>query len=292
MPSLPTVDREGYTLRTNHHKDIVAGADILLFECDFELPVRGGDGRVARRRIDRLDPPVHEIDIPDEGGNEFVCRLLIDLDGASDLLDQAVLHDNKAVGDRHRLELVVRHKDRRDLKPLLELTDLLTHDEPEVRIEIGEGLVEEQNLRFEAESPGKGDTLLLAAGEFVDHPVTEGSQFDHVEEFLDPRGDLVLGPLVDLQTVTDVFRHGHVGEEGVVLETDPGVPEIRGKVVDPLAVEDDVPRTDVGESADQTQECRFAASAGAHERDQFALSGPPAIPLSTPRSSHRTYGCL
>ena len=198
------------------------------------------------------DPAVHEIDIPDESRDEFVCRPLVDLDRASDLLDQAVLHDDQAVGDRHRLELVVRHEDGRDVQPLLELPDLLAHDEPQVRVEVGEGLVEEQDLRFEAERPGKGDALLLAAGELVDHPVPEGLQFDHLEQFVDPRRDLLLRPLVDLQAVPDVFRHGHVGEQGVVLEADPRVPEVGGKVVDPLAVEDDVARTDIGEAADQS----------------------------------------
>jgi hypothetical protein len=94
----------------------------------------------------------------------------------------------------------------------------------------------------------------------------------HIKELLDPRGDLILGPLVDLQSIADVFRHGHVGKQGIVLEADPRVPEIRGKVVDPLAVEDDIPRTDVGEAADQAQKGGFTASAGANEGDQFPFS--------------------
>ena len=191
--------------------------------------------------VDRCHFSVHEIDIPHEGRDELIRRFFVDLDGGPDLLDQAVLHHDETVGDRHGLELVVRHEDRRDVKPLLELPDLLAHHEPEVRIEVGEGLVEQQDLRFETERPGKGDALLLAAGELVDHPIAERPQFDHIEEFLDPGGDLLLRPLVDLQAVTDVFRHGHMGEKGVVLETDPSVPEVRRQVVDPLAVEDDVP---------------------------------------------------
>jgi hypothetical protein len=41
-----------------------------------------------------------------------------------------------------------------------------------------------------------------------------------------------------------------MGKKGVVLKTDSCIPEVWGKVVDPLTVEDDVPRADIGKAAD------------------------------------------
>jgi hypothetical protein len=271
LPFSPAVQRDADALRPDDHQDVIAGFDIVLFESDLQPAVFRIDYGIARGRIDRFHPAVHEIDIPDECRDKLVCGTLVDFDRGSDLLDQTVLHDDEPIGDRHGFELVMGHEDGRDLEALLEFPDLLAHDQPQVCIEVGERLVEQQDLRLEAERPGEGDTLLLTAGELVDHPVSKRLKLDHFQEVIDPLGNFVLRPLIDLQSVADVFRHRHMGKEGIILEADPRVPQIGRKIVDPLAVEDDIARTDIGEAADQPQERRLPAAAGANERYQFAL---------------------
>ena len=169
-------------------------------------------------------------------------------------------------------KLVMCHKNGRNLKSFLKVADLLAHDEPQVRVEVGQRLIQEKHLRLEAERPGEGDTLLLTTGEFVDHPISKRVQFDHLEQFLDPRLDPVLGPLVDLQTVADVFRYGHMGKEGVILKADPRIPQIRRKIVDSLSVKDDIPGTDIGKTADEAQQRRLSTPARPDECDQFSLA--------------------
>jgi len=63
-----------------------------------------------------------------------------------------------------------------------------------------------------------------------------------------------------------------MGKKGVVLKADSRIPEVWGKVVDPLTVEEDVPRADIGEAADQSQKSRLAAAAGSDKRNQLSSS--------------------
>ena len=63
-----------------------------------------------------------------------------------------------------------------------------------------------------------------------------------------------------------------MGKKGVVLKADPRIPEVWGKVVDPLTIEDDVPRADIGEAADQSQKSRLATAARSDKRNQLSPS--------------------
>ena len=51
----------------------------------------------------------------------------------------------------------------RETKALLQLTDFCPDTATQSGIKVGEWLVEKQNLRFENESPGDGDTLLMTS---------------------------------------------------------------------------------------------------------------------------------
>ena len=79
--------------------------------------------------------PSMKFDLSDESRDELVRLPLVDLDRASDLFDQAVPHDDQAVGNGHGLEHVMRYKDGCDVELLLEFPDLLAHDWPQVCIE-------------------------------------------------------------------------------------------------------------------------------------------------------------
>ena len=75
---------------------------------------------VAERRVQgvALDPRREQVDRgrADEAGDEQVGRLVVELLGVSDLLEHAAAHHRDAVPERHRLDLVVRDVDRRDVR--------------------------------------------------------------------------------------------------------------------------------------------------------------------------------
>ena len=90
---------------------------------------------------------------------------VVELVGRADLLDLAVGHHHDAVGDVHRLLLVVgdEHGGHVDLvvQPAQPGAQLLAH----LGVERAERLVEQQHLRLDRERPGQRHALALAAGE-------------------------------------------------------------------------------------------------------------------------------
>src|SRR5262249_15233567 len=94
----------------------------------------------------RLDAALEEVAAPDEICDEAVPRVIIEFALRPDLLDAAFIHDDEAVRHRERLLLVVRHHDGGEAELLLQLADLDAHLLPQLGVEIGERLVEKQDV--------------------------------------------------------------------------------------------------------------------------------------------------
>ena len=85
----------------------------------------------------------------------------------------AVAQDGDAVPHRHRLDLVVRHVDRRHAEPLLQRLDLAAHVHAKLRVEVRERLVHQEHLRLPDDRAAHGDTLALAAAQLLRAPVEQ-----------------------------------------------------------------------------------------------------------------------
>src|SRR5439155_13091888 len=81
------------------------------------------------------------------------------------LHDPAGLHHGDAMGQEERLALIVRDVDRGDAEPPLQLPQLDAHPLAQLRIEVRERLVEEQDLRTAHQRPCEREALLLPPGE-------------------------------------------------------------------------------------------------------------------------------
>ena len=101
----------------------------------------------------------------DEAGDEEVGGAVVEVERRADLLDGAAVHGDDAVGQRHRLDLVVGDVDRGGAEAGVELADLGAHLLAEAGVEVGERLVEEEGLGRADDGPAHGDALALAAGE-------------------------------------------------------------------------------------------------------------------------------
>ena len=77
------------------------------------------------------------------------------------------MHHHDLVGHGHRLDLVVGDVDGRGLQPLVQLLDLGAHLHAQLGVEIGERLVEQEDLRIADDGAAHGDALALAAGELA-----------------------------------------------------------------------------------------------------------------------------
>ena len=207
----------------------------------------------------------------DEAGDEQVVGTVVEVERGADLLDDAVMHDDDLVGHGHGLDLVVRHVDGGRLQALVQLLDLGAHGDAQFGVEVGQGLVEQEDLRVAHDGAAHGDALALAAGELARIAV------EQLREAEDLGG--ALHALVDLGPRRPPQLHGeghvvgdrHVRVERVVLEHHGDVALFRGDVVDDALADADLPRRDVLESRDHAQQGRFPAAGRADQDDELAV---------------------
>ena len=124
----------------------------------------GGDGVLVAGAGEHGVEEVH-LRRADEAGDEEVGRVVEDLLRRADLLHEAVLHDDDAVAEGHGLGLVVRDVDEGGVDPLAELDYLGAHLVAQLGVQVGEGLVHEEDLRLADDGAADGDALPLAAGQ-------------------------------------------------------------------------------------------------------------------------------
>ena len=139
------------------------------------FPAVGERNRDRRRAVDLDQFAGNEIHRrrAHEAGDEHVGRAVVDHLRLVELLDRALVHDGDARGERHRLDLVVGDVDRGLADPLVQLLDLGAHLDAELGVEIGERLVEQEELGIAHERAAHRDALALAAGELAGLAVQE-----------------------------------------------------------------------------------------------------------------------
>ena len=101
----------------------------------------------------------------DEAGDEARLRMMIEVLRRGDLLDHAAVHDHDAVGQRHRLDLIVGDIDRGGLDHLMHALDLGAHLHAQLGVEVRQRLVEQEHLRIAHDGAAHRHALALAAGQ-------------------------------------------------------------------------------------------------------------------------------
>ena len=182
-----------------------------------------GDG--TDRRIDHCKGPVDggrfpldEVRTPYEVRHKPPVGIEIDLPGRSRLDDAAAFHYRNAVRQRQGLDSVMGHIDGCDRKLGEKAPQLFARLFPEFCVEIAQGLIEEDHLRFGDKGPRQGDPLLLTAAQLCGRPVLEPVELDEMERLFNLFFDLFPGLVPGLKGVGHVVEHVHVGPDGVGLE--------------------------------------------------------------------------
>ena len=104
-----------------------------------------------------------------------------------DLLDAAGVEHGDAVGEIHRLALVVGDEDGRQPGAVVDFAQpqaqLLAH----LGVQRAERLVEQQHARFDRHRAGERDALALAARQLRRIARAEAGKLHHVDELVDVR---------------------------------------------------------------------------------------------------------
>ena len=206
-----------------------------------------------------------------KAGHESVGGGVIDLDRRADLLHDALLHHDHAVGQGHRLDLVVGHVDRRDRQFVAEVLDLGPRRYPQLGIEVGQRFVHQEHVGFAHDGAGKRHTLTLPTGQFGRLAVQEIVQLDHC------RGAahlFVMGFGVDtahLQWKADVFIDVHIRIERVALEHHGHVAILGLQVIDPLAIDQDFAIRGILQPRDHSHRRGFSTARRPQQHKEFPV---------------------
>ena len=224
-----------------------------------------------------LDPAPEQIDGrgAQKLGHKEVAGVIVDLLGPAHLLNDALLHHHDLVGDAHGLLLVVGDEDGGDLGFPLDPADLLPGLEPEPGIQIGKGLVQQQNAGHFDKSPGNGHPLLLTAGELAGLSVLESVDLHQPGGFQGPALHFLLAePVLSLpvfQGKDDVLQHSHMGIQSIVLKDQPNSPVLCGKLGHVLVSEEDLAAGRRLEPADHVKGRALPAARGAQKTDELPI---------------------
>ena len=152
-----------------------------------------GSGNLERQSAGRSESCLggdhlagQEIDQAHEVGDHAVGRPRIDLLRRAVLLQPAAVDNRDLVGQRQRLGLVVGDIDEGDAGAALQALQLPAHLLAELGVEIGQRLVEQQDLRLDHEAAGQRHALLLAAGQLVRIALLEPGEVDQRERVARP----------------------------------------------------------------------------------------------------------
>ncbi len=104
---------------------------------------------------------------------------------------------------------------------LVEAPDLEPHLQPELRVEVAERFVEEQEPRLDHERAGQRDALLLAAAHLRGVAIAEMLEMHQRESLRHAARDRVARDPQHLQPERDVPPGRHMRKERVVLEHHP-----------------------------------------------------------------------
>ena len=133
--------------------------------------------------------------------------------GGCALVQYTVPHHRHTVTDSQGLTGVVGHDQPSGSANLENGTEFTAQAQPHLHIKIGEGLIQQHQLRGRCQGSGQSKALLLSTGQLMGIAQLKPLQ---AEQFQQPcRSAVVLtGP----QSEASVLPGGEMGEQGVVLE--------------------------------------------------------------------------
>ena len=163
------------------------------------------------------------------------------------------------------------HVDEGGLQPLVQLDELGPGLDAQLGVQVGQGLVHQEDLGMADDGPSQGHALALAAGELLGLALEQLVDVQDAGGFLDPLIDLSFGGVAQLEAEGQVVVDGHVGVEGVVLEDHGDVAVFGQDVVDDGVVDVDVALLDLFQAGQQPQRGGFAAARRADEDHELLV---------------------
>ena len=164
------------------------------------------------------------------------------------------------------------HINRRHAEVLLQLLEFRPHDDPQLRIEVAQRLVHQEDGRLPHDRTAKGDPLPLAPAELSRLPTQERLDLEQLGGPVHPVDDFALRKPRVLQREGHVPVDGHVRIQRITLEHHRDVPFLRIQIVHQAIPDVDLSSVRLFEPSDASEGRRLATARGAEEDDEFLVA--------------------
>ncbi|MGY4546710.1 hypothetical protein ACVMDO_002139 [Bradyrhizobium sp. USDA 4513] len=218
------------------------------------------------------------------------CGLGIDIGRRRDLREPAVDQDRDAVGDRHRLAIVLGDVEHGGSAAPQQVRQLEPHLVAQLCVDIAQRIIQQQNIRIADQRPRQRRALLLSVRQFARRVTEHVLDLEQPADRGNAAGDIAAaGP--DAQAACDIVAGGHVREQGKVLECHAD-PAPLGRSTDHRAAADqDVAVVGLEHARDHAQQHGLAAAGRSeHRHDLAGLDSQRQSvggPCRTERLAHR-----
>ncbi len=254
-------------LRAQRDRHRVVRLDLRAARCPQPPGVGARDQRAGGAHFDH--PPFQQIYVADEIGDPSRVGLLVDLRRSCDLDQMPSIHHADAVGDGHRLLLIVRHDDEGEPERLLQAHQLELRLLAQLLVERRERLVEQQHARPLHQRARQRDALALPAGKCIGLAFAQTFE-PHQREHLAHAGrDLLLGQPLLLQAEGDIALDREMGKQRVALEHHVDRAPIGRHCRDVCPIEQDAPLARGLEAGQHAQQGGLAAAGGTEQREEL-----------------------
>ncbi len=268
MPVAPALHgREGKALVLDEDLDVCVGGQLRPHRIGKRISVTLQPDCV-RGRIERS---VKTRRLADEARHERRGRMIVDRLAFAHGLELAAVDDGNAIAHRQRLFLIVRDVHERNTQLLLVAADFHFHLVAQLAVEIGQGLVEQQQRRMGDEATAERHALLLAARELIGIAIHQPTQRQHAFRPLQPLLDFLLGLIGHAQREGQVLAHGTMREQQEFLKHHADTALVRGQVRDIDAGKPDASRGRSVQSRNQPQQRALARTARPEDGDELVL---------------------
>jgi hypothetical protein len=154
----------------------------------------------------------------------------------------------------------VRHHQGGGADAALDGAQFHLHAFPQLGIEVGQRLVQQQQLRLDRHGAGQGHALLLPAGKLARVAVRHRGEADQVQRTAHALIPRRAGHAAHLQPEGDVLGHRHVREQRVALEHDAHAALVGGNAGQVSAIQQHAAAGGFLEAGDDVQRGGLAAA--------------------------------
>ena len=259
------------------HGDIL---HLLGADAHDHIPLEGafvGQALVAAVQLDAsgLHHALQEFNLAHKVRHEGVDRGGVDFPGRADLLNDAAVNDHNAVAHGHGLRLVMGHIHHGDAVLPLDFLDFKAHAFPQLGVQVGQGLVQQQQGGLCHQGAGQGHALLLAAGQLAGNALGVLNQVHGLQHTFDLLPDGGLIHFFDGQGIGHIVEHGHVGPHSVGLKHHADVALFRLEkhlaAGHHLVIEQHAAGGGLLKACDNAQHGGLAAARGPQQGNKFAI---------------------